>query len=328
MRRMIKETEISKLDAINTNDLAKLDSISEEDIQRLNNLTDADVARLNNLTDADVARLNNLTDADVARLNNLTDEDVARLNSLTDADVNKIQSITNDDIQSVKAMESPKNAAAGTVLTADGAGKAVYQAIQSGGGSEGAITIKDETDVEKYQDKPNVYRFLDVSSSGKVVTSLIVIGTIKHSRSVGALYYVSYTGVGLYKGLYRDPELSHGTDVSAGYYNTKNKAWSILSYSAGLYATDNHVHVITIEDSTGNVLYTSMMRSKVDLECNTYNNMHSTFGGRIFVGSGPYVKLDMRGGTLETDKLIRLDKTEVTLASLGELTFSDTAYIG
>lgn len=134
MRRMIKETEISKLDAINTNDLAKLDNISEADIQRLNNLTDEDVARLNNLTDADVARLNNLTDADVARLNNITDADVARLNKLTDNDVNKIQSITNADIQSVKAMESPKNATADYVLTADGTGKATYKPAKGGGG--------------------------------------------------------------------------------------------------------------------------------------------------------------------------------------------------
>lgn len=101
MRRMIKETEISKLDAINTNDLAKLDSISEADIQRLNNLTDADVARLN---------------------------------KLTDEDVNKIQSITNADIQSVKAMESPKNATADYVLTADGTGKATYKPAQGGSG--------------------------------------------------------------------------------------------------------------------------------------------------------------------------------------------------
>lgn len=112
MRRMIKETEISKLDAINTNDLAKLDNISEADIQRLNNITDADVARLNNITDADVARLN----------------------KLTDNDVNKIQSITNDDIQSVKAMESPKNATADYVLTADGTGKATYKPAKGGGG--------------------------------------------------------------------------------------------------------------------------------------------------------------------------------------------------
>ena len=117
MRRMIKETEISKLDAINTSDLAKLDNISEEDIQRLNNLTDADVARLN---------------------------------KLTDNDVNKIQSITNADIQSVKAMESPKNATADYVLTADGTGKATYKPAQ--GGSGGLTSCSLNISAQQYAD--------------------------------------------------------------------------------------------------------------------------------------------------------------------------------
>ena len=121
MRRMIKETEISKLDAINTNDLAKLGNISEADIQRLNNITDADVARLN---------------------------------KLTDNDVNKIQSITNADIQSVKAMESPKNATADYVLTADGTGKATYKPAQGGSGglTSCSLNISDQQYGESYCD--------------------------------------------------------------------------------------------------------------------------------------------------------------------------------
>ena len=76
------------------------------------------------ITEADLAKVDAVNAADLSKLNKITDDDIAKLNSITDADV-----------QSVKAMESPKNAAAGTVLTADGAGKAVYKtpAPASGG---------------------------------------------------------------------------------------------------------------------------------------------------------------------------------------------------
>ena len=76
------------------------------------------------ITEMDSAKVDAVNAADLSKLNKITDEDIAKLNSITDADV-----------QSVKAMESSKNAAAGTVLTADGAGKAVYKtpAPASGG---------------------------------------------------------------------------------------------------------------------------------------------------------------------------------------------------
>ena len=76
------------------------------------------------ITESDLAKVDAVNAADLSKLNKITDGDIAKLNSITDADV-----------QSVKAMESPKNAAAGTVLTADGTGKAVYKtpAPASGG---------------------------------------------------------------------------------------------------------------------------------------------------------------------------------------------------
>lgn len=43
------------------------------------------------------------------------------------------EKLTDDDIDSIKAVQSPKNATAGQVLTADGAGKAVYKTPASSG---------------------------------------------------------------------------------------------------------------------------------------------------------------------------------------------------
>ena len=76
-----------------------------------------------------------ITETDIAKVDAVNAADLSKLNKITDADIAKLNSITDADVQSVKAMESPKNAAAGTVLTADGAGKAVYKtpAPASGG---------------------------------------------------------------------------------------------------------------------------------------------------------------------------------------------------
>lgn len=52
---------------------------------------------------------------------------------ITEKDVEKLDKITNADIESVQATQSPIGATANYVLTADGAGKAVYKAPAGGG---------------------------------------------------------------------------------------------------------------------------------------------------------------------------------------------------
>ena len=64
----------------------------------------------------------------------LTETEVEKLDSIKPSEIQKLGKITDADIESVQAMQSPKNAKANQVLTADGAGKAVYK--DAGGGTK------------------------------------------------------------------------------------------------------------------------------------------------------------------------------------------------
>ena len=52
---------------------------------------------------------------------------------ITESDVEKLDSIQPSEIEKLGAMQDPKTATAGKVLTADGTGKAVYKAAPSAG---------------------------------------------------------------------------------------------------------------------------------------------------------------------------------------------------
>ena len=52
---------------------------------------------------------------------------------ITESDVEKLDSIQPSEIEKLGAMQDPKEATAGKVLTADGTGKAVYKAAPSAG---------------------------------------------------------------------------------------------------------------------------------------------------------------------------------------------------
>ena len=62
----------------------------------------------------------------------ITETDVEKLDSIQPSEIEKLGKITNADIESVQAMQSPKNAKADQVLTADGTGKAVYKDASGG----------------------------------------------------------------------------------------------------------------------------------------------------------------------------------------------------
>ena len=57
----------------------------------------------------------------------ITEKDVEKLDSIKPSEIEKLGKITDADIESVKAMQSPKNANANAVLTADGHGNATYK---------------------------------------------------------------------------------------------------------------------------------------------------------------------------------------------------------
>ena len=62
----------------------------------------------------------------------LTETEVEKLDSIKPSEIEKLGKITDADIESVQAMQSPKDAKANQVLTADGAGKAVYKDASGG----------------------------------------------------------------------------------------------------------------------------------------------------------------------------------------------------
>ena len=57
----------------------------------------------------------------------LTETEVEKLDSIKPSEIQKLGKITDADIESVQAMQSPKNANANAVLTADGHGNATYK---------------------------------------------------------------------------------------------------------------------------------------------------------------------------------------------------------
>lgn len=62
----------------------------------------------------------------------ITESDVEKLDSIKPSEIQKLGTITEADIASVKAMQSPKNATAGYVLTAVSGGKAQYKPAAGG----------------------------------------------------------------------------------------------------------------------------------------------------------------------------------------------------
>ena len=62
----------------------------------------------------------------------LTETEVDKLDSIKPSEIQKLGKSSDADIDSIKAMQSPKDAKANQVLTADGAGKAVYKDASGG----------------------------------------------------------------------------------------------------------------------------------------------------------------------------------------------------
>ena len=126
------------------------------------------------ITESDIAKVDAVNAADLSKLNKITDDDISKLNSITDADV-----------QSVKAMQSPKDATAGQVLTADGAGKAVYKtpAPASGGTNILYKTIIFRTEI--HQDtKKGTFAEMEVPDTKHIVSlhfenSYVYVGGIE-----------------------------------------------------------------------------------------------------------------------------------------------------
>lgn len=86
-------------------------------------------------------------------------------------------------------------------------------------------------------------------------------------------------------------------------------------------------HTVTLKTSAGAILWTQTMRNSSNTIVNSYANLKTLFGGAIYAGFGEYCQLDLRGGTEATDKLIKADGTEATLASLGAIVYTDKCFL-
>lgn len=94
-----------------------------------------------------------------------------------------------------------------------------------------------------------------------------------------------------------------------------------------LSTTPRYEHTITIKNSAGAILWTQTMRNSSNTIVNSYANLKTLFGEATYAGFGEYCQLNLEGGTEATDKLIKADGTEVTLASLGAIVYTDKCFL-
>lgn len=103
-----------------------------------------------------------------------------------------------------------------------------------------------------------------------------------------------------------------------------NAQWADLGTT---YSKARYEHTITIKNSAGAILWTQTMRNSSNTVVNSYTNLKTLFGEATYAGFGEYCQLNLHGGTAETDKLIKADGTEATLASLGAIVYTDDCFL-
>lgn len=103
---------------------------------------------------------------------------------------------------------------------------------------------------------------------------------------------------------------------------TRSVELPLASQGGGRYK-----HTVTLKTSTGAILWTQTLSNSKNTPVNSYANLKTLFGGELLAGYGEYAQLDLHGGTEATDKLIKLDGTETTFASLGTIVYSDDCFL-
>ena len=110
--------------------------------------------------------------------------------------------------------------------------------------------------------------------------------------------------------------------------STQNgKVLSIVDGAPSWSDPPRYEHTITIKNSAGKILWTQTMRNSSNTIVNSYANLKTLFGEATYAGFGEYCQLNLHGGTEETDKLIKADGTEATLASLGAIVYTDVCFL-
>lgn len=192
-----------------------------------------------------------------------------------------------------------------------------------------AVNIEDAAEAKKYDYQYGIYSFPSYNIYPQYLLAYnFFIG--EFSSSSGDENRFHGTGVVIRVETNLKPSISSSSHVSIT-YDPKYHRWSLSTDNRYKIICENerdrYNHCVTLEDSTGNVLFTAMMRNTRDLNCASYQDLHTLFGGATYCGNGTYAKLDLHGGTLATDKLIKLDKTEISLEQLGAITYKDDVFL-
>lgn len=93
------------------------------------------------------------------------------------------------------------------------------------------------------------------------------------------------------------------------------------------YSKARFKHTVTLKTSAGAILWTQTLSNSKNTPVNSYADLKTLFGGELLAGYGEYAQLDLRGGTEATDKMIKADGTEATLASLGAIVYTDVCFL-
>ena len=124
---------------------------------------------------------------------------------------------------------------------------------------------------------------------------------------------------------YLPPEITAADDGKAMIASVGN-GYELVDFST-IYSKARYKHTITLKTSAGAILWTQTLPNSKNTPVNSYATLKTLFGGELLAGYGEYAQLDLHGGTEATDKLIKLDGTEATLASLGAIVYSDDCFL-
>lgn len=175
---------------------------------------------------------------------------------------------------------------------------------------------------------------ISVVPKGKIFILKMFLGNILMSMADSTTYTgFCYAGNGSF-GVILDVSTKSGgiIAINTAYWmnadSTQNgKVLSIVDGAPSWSDPPRYEHTITIKNSAGKILWTQTMRNSSNTVVNSYTSLKTLFGEATYAGFGEYCQLNLHGGTEETDKLIKTDGTEVTLASLGAIVYTDDCFL-
>ena len=114
---------------------------------------------------------------------------------------------------------------------------------------------------------------------------------------------------------------------TSGVFESKTPIEYVEDVNAITYSKARYKHTVTLKTSAGAILWTQTLSNSKNTPVTSYQDIKTLFGGELLAGYGEYAQLNLHGGTEATDKLIKLDGTEATLASLGTIVYSDDCFL-